>query len=611
MQNRNFQNASTISLMYGARRLFGNLSTKLKHKVVYLFAVTMFCSFLEALMVSIVSPMISLWINPTQNLSNLSLIAFFSIDGSAEADNLSIILTVIFICTVILGGGARILLIRMTAHLSSDAGAELAEVMFNKIIHQKFSYLSSRNSSELISLLNEKVIIVSSLLLSALTLMNAVLMVSFIWIGMALVNFSVVAVASLFFIVLYIVVIYLTRTKIDTNSVLISTQSPQFLKRLRETFGSIRDIKLSGTEAIYLKSFSTISRQLKRISAQNTVMSQAPRYIIETIGLTLVAVFAIGFGFDGKFSSAVPLLGALAIGGQRLMPLIQLLYSSYVNIRVSRYSLIDVIEITDLAEPELAGSYDRPAFDSAINIALENVCFAYRVADPPVVNGLSISIPAGARLALVGQSGAGKSTLLDIITGLLEPDRGVVKINGEPLNSGNLRFWRCQIAYVPQVIFIMDGSIAENIAFGIPKHEIDYVRMREVCEKVDLLALIESNPRGFETVVGERGSFLSGGQRQRLGLARALYQRPRVLILDEATNQLDSKTEASVLANLFSIETEVTIIHVTHRIEVARDYDFILEMVRDGVVNKGSYEDLSQESVSFRELIRSSNLSVS
>jgi ATP-binding cassette subfamily B protein len=199
----------------------------------------------------------------------------------------------------------------------------------------------------------------------------------------------------------------------------------------------------------------------------------------------------------------------------------------------------------------------------------------------------------------------GKSTFLDLLTGLLEPDAGQISLNGDPLTPYNLNAWRAGIAYVPQSAFLIDGTIAENVAFGVPKINIDMDRVQLACRVAEIGDFVESRTGAYLAIVGEQGVFMSGGQRQRIAIARAIYRDPNVLILDEATNALDSGTESKVLRNLHSFKPGLTIVNVTHRVDVARDFDFILEFSADNRVKRGTFEELLVDSPSFGQLISS------
>jgi ATP-binding cassette subfamily B protein len=181
------------------------------------------------------------------------------------------------------------------------------------------------------------------------------------------------------------------------------------------------------------------------------------------------------------------------------------------------------------------------------------------------LKGINLQINKGDRLGIIGETGSGKSTLVDVLMGLLKPTSGSIEVDGQILSNANIKEWHSLISHVPQFIFLIDGTIVDNIAFGVESHNIDMARVYEAVEAAQLSETIRNLPNGFETFVGERGVRLSGGQRQRLGLARALYKRSKLLILDEATSALDSETERMVINSIQKLGNEITIVLITHR----------------------------------------------
>lgn len=582
--------------------IFRLLTPAIRKKARLLVVVSLCCAILEAAAVIVVVPMISMLMNPVEATLDPRLLNALSTVGVSERDDVSSSIVLLFIFSTTLGGCLRILLINLSARLSSEASAQLADQAFERIIHQKYEYLIGRNSNQLISILTEKIGMASGLILSVLSFCNAVVLLSFIWIGLLLVDVEVTFFTTVFLGSLYAIVIYVTRKRVDYNSRLISVESPRFLRNLRETFGSIRDIILSGSQPVYQKSFSTLSRKLKTANAENIVMSQSPRYVVEMISLTLVALLAQMLQGRGM-AQALPILGALAIGAQRMLPLVQIIYSAYVNVRLSRHSLSDVMQVMDLSKQAHFDDSDSGINQFPGKIAFESVSFRYSNAESWVIKDLELKIVSGERFAVVGPSGVGKSTFLDLLTGLLEPVSGQITLDGVSRSAHSLRTWRAGVAYVPQSVFLIDGTICQNVAFGSPADQIDLGRVHEACRVAEIAQFIESRPGGYFATVGEQGVFMSGGQRQRLGIARAIYRDPNILILDEATNALDSGTEAIVLRNLHSFKPGLTIVQVTHRIDTARDFDFILEFSVDNTVRRGTFEELLEVSPSFRQLI--------
>jgi ABC-type multidrug transport system fused ATPase/permease subunit len=375
---------------------------------------------------------------------------------------------------------------------------------------------------------------------------------------------------------------------------------------LSEAFAGVKEIKLMGREREVVRRFRGPSVEFARAVADNAVVGQVPRFILEAIafgGIVLVVLYLLGTGQD--FKTILPILGLYAFAGYRLMPSLQQIFLGLTKMKFNASALEYLVK--DLPPSEVALPRDEPGAEPLAltrSIRLRNVTFGFPTAREPLFRGLDLELPAGASIAFVGETGSGKSTLADLILGLLRPDEGSVEIDGRALTDDNLRNWQQNLGYVPQSIFLTNDSITRNIAFGLPDDEID----REAVERAARAACIDSFirdelPRGYDTVVGERGIRLSGGQRQRIGIARALYQDPQVIVFDEATSSLDGATERALLQAVSELARSKTIIMIAHRLSTVRSCDPIIVLSSGEVVDTGGYDSLSTSSTSFGALL--------
>jgi ABC-type multidrug transport system fused ATPase/permease subunit len=277
----------------------------------------------------------------------------------------------------------------------------------------------------------------------------------------------------------------------------------------------------------------------------------------------------------------------MALAGYRLLPSLQLLYAQLTQISSMRHAVDEVYDEFVAAETDKsvppAISYEvlAPAQPLPWNdtITLREITFRYPGAAGTALEGLSLIIAKNSSLGVIGPTGSGKSTLIDLLLGLYQPTAGEILIDGRLLTPALVPSWQSSIGYVPQDIFLIDDTIARNIAFGCQDNEIDRTLLREACVTAQLLDFIEAElPRGFDTNVGERGIRLSGGQRQRIGLARALYHRPSLLILDEATSALDMATEAKLLQALRSLTGKLTMVVAAHRVSAVANCDQLVDL---------------------------------
>ena len=350
---------------------------------------------------------------------------------------------------------------------------------------------------------------------------------------------------------------------------------------------------------MYCTVFRNADLPLRRAKANIEIISGSPRFVIEALGTGLIAALAYSLaGSSMGIMGAIPVLGALALGAQRLLPVLQQAYAASAGMRGGQASLFETIKLLDQPLPAYAHAPLASPMPFRKSITLNNLAFKYTENSPLVIQpGFSLSIAKGSRTGLLGATGSGKSTLLDIVMGLLRPDSGSLVIDGVSVTEENHRAWQVQIAHVPQTIFLADTSIAENIAFGIPRELIDHARVRQASQQAQIAQTIESWDQEYDTMVGERGVRLSGGQRQRVGIARALYKKAEVIVLDEATSALDNDTESAVMEAMESLGDELTLIIVAHRLSTLRNCTQVVELENGRIKRRGSYEYVINEQI--------------
>jgi len=291
----------------------------------------------------------------------------------------------------------------------------------------------------------------------------------------------------------------------------------------------------------------------------------------------------------GSGAAVIPLLGALALGAQRLLPALQQMYSGWANLNGWSASLASIIELLEQPLPQQQGVAAPLALQQSLR--LQGVRFRYAPELPEVLQGLDLEIRRGERIGLIGSTGSGKSTLVDLLMGLLSPSDGRLLVDGQdlydPAHADLLAGWRAAVAHVPQSIYLADSSIAENIAFGVPRQAIDLARVKRAAEQAQIAGFIESSPKGYGSFVGERGIRLSGGQRQRIGIARALYKQASVIVLDEATSALDTSTEEAVMQAVEGLSRDQTMVMIAHRLSTVQRCDRVVRLNHGMVVASG------------------------
>jgi ATP-binding cassette, subfamily B, bacterial PglK len=395
---------------------------------------------------------------------------------------------------------------------------------------------------------------------------------------------------------LYLGVSIVTRPRLRANSQILAQSATARMQAIQEGLGGIRDILLGHSQHVFEENFRRLDLRYRRAHARNLFMNGAPRFLVEAAGVVVLVLLAVTLSLrPGGIVAAIPVLGALALGAQRLLPLIQQSYVGWSSFVGSAGMVADVVALTRspiLSVPPPGSRAPPQPFET--DILFDNVSLSYPDRTP-ALSGVDLRIAKGERIGLVGTTGSGKSSLLDLLMALIEPSQGEIRIDGEKLDDAMRQRWQAQIAHVPQTLYLADASIASNIAFAEPEETIDRSRVEEAARLAQLHDFIAGLPDGYETRVGERGVRLSGGQRQRIGIARALYKRAGVLIFDEATGALDRKTEKAIMAEVAALGRDITMIVVAHRISALTLCDRIVRLEGGRIVDSGGHEELVGE----------------
>ena len=494
-------------------------------------------------------------------------------------------------------GAITLLLVSNAANLISEIGRVkyargyghwLSVRLLGEITSRPYGYFLQSNSGELFKkVLNDVPSYVNGVLLHLLEAAAKAIMSIVLVIFLVILSPSIAVGATLLFGTFYVLSFRLLknfRRRISQN---LKTAKRGVSKEASQLLGAIKPVKVHDVPDYFLKRFAKHSDAVAKESAWVPLIGNGTRYIVEPLAFGgLVVVILVMSGDQKSFAQLVPALGVMALAGYRLLPAIQTLYSSLNGIFAHTHLVDEIVEEFEKTQGRIGlrvPKAKKPAGPAlpplAESIEVRNLSFQYPESDFPVIDDLSFTIPAATSFAVIGRTGSGKSTLVDVLLGLHTATGGQILLDGAELTETNSAQWRSQIGYVPQEIFLLDDTIAANIAFGLPASEIDRERLREAADRAQILNFIENElPHGFGALVGERGVRLSGGQRQRIGLARALYRRPKVLILDEATSALDVDTEAALVEALEELHGTLTMIVIAHRLSTIERCDLQLNL---------------------------------
>jgi ATP-binding cassette, subfamily B, bacterial PglK len=585
-------------------RLWHHLTRRRRRQFGLLMGLMLVSAFAEVVSLGAVLPFLGILVAPDRVFSHPIVADIAQAWGITSADQLVLPLTVAFAAAALIAGAIRILLLWAGTRLVVVSGADLSIEVYRRTLYQPYLVHVASNSSTVISGITNKVNgVVFLVLLPLLMLVSSTLLLVSIMLALIAIDPMVASVAAVGFGASYALITWMSRRRLHRNSQRIDYEQTQVFKALQEGLGGIRDVLLDGTQLVYCDIYRQADHPLRRAQGNNTFIGQSPRYIMESLGMVLIAALAYALSRQvGGIATALPVLGALALGAQRLLPALQQIYSAWASIAGSHASLAAAIAMLDQPLPtELLQTAPAPLLFQK-DIQFRGVRFCYANDGPWVLDGLSLVIAKGARVGFVGSTGSGKSTTLDLLMGLLMPTEGELLVDGQPIRGNRLRAWQRTIAHVPQSIYLADTTLAENIAFGVPRNAIDLDRVQQAARQAQIADFIESSPEGYQAYVGERGIRLSGGQRQRIGIARALYKQASVLVFDEATSALDNTTEQSVMDAIEGLSSDLTILLIAHRLTTVRRCDTIVELEHGRVVAQGTYEHLLECSPSFRRM---------
>ena len=576
------------------RTIYAFMTPQRRRQFILFVFLTVIGAFAEIATIASVLPFITLLTGEAGGPS-LSFLdeAFASI---ADPENRVVAAVLLFMAFAAVAGALRLVIAWYTQRFVFRLGHDLAVEVQRRILLQPYSYHIERNSSQLVTAAEKVDVLVIAVLLQLTYAVTCIFIALFIIAILMRIDVVTALLAALAFGGLYLSVSMLTARRLDQNSAAAAEAYDDRMKVVQESLGGIRDVIVDGSQSMFVGAFSRMNLKFNDARASTLFIGSAPRSVIEAGGIIIVAGIALLlWARQGSLVSALPVLGALAVGAFRLLPLLQQLFYSWTMVAGNRATAQNVLEYLSLPVEPSAVVEDVEPLPFRHSISFEEVGFTYRGTKRPVLAHVNATIRAGCRLALVGKTGAGKTTFADLLMGLLSPNEGRILVDGRKLDTATQKRWWRSIAHVPQSIFLADTTIARNIAFTSPEEAIDRQRVLGAVRIAQLDELIENLPDGLDTKVGERGIRLSGGQRQRVGIARALYKNAPVLILDEATNALDSETEAAVITAL--LEEAVpprTVVVISHRPSALELCDLVFRIEGGRLVQQSKVPALSR-----------------
>ncbi|EHG23929.1 ABC transporter ATP-binding protein [Selenomonas noxia] len=562
-------------------KIFSIFTPKELRYCAFLVAVMMFGAVLEAVGIGAILPLISLMGQPDFLVQHPEIAGYAAKFGITTHTELIIGLSLLLILLYILKNIYMAWQLRLQINFSISNQIEFSKELMASYLAKPYLFHLNHNTAVLLRNVNSGgVAIFSNILIPSFQLLTEIITALTIW-GMLVFAdpFTAIVVAGVMGAMIY-ALIRSFRRKIGEAGNVQNEHAARYVQSVNQGLGAIKETKVMRKEHFFLHEFIQNYEQYGMANRQFMFLNQLPRMVIETLivcALLLLIIEKIALGNTPM--EIVPLLGVLALAAFRLMPSANriVVLSNGIKFQMplfeELYRELLAIKSRKVHDRELKLADTPPALPFTTEICVEHLGFYYPGIEEQVLTDVSFSVPKGSFVGIIGPSGAGKTTFVDILLGLFVPTRGRITVDGVDIRQ-QLRAWQANIAYVPQSIYLTDATIRENVALGESLDEIDDARVHKALAMAELDIFVNAQPKGIETMVGERGVKLSGGQRQRIGIARALYQRPEVLILDEATSALDTETEKSITDTILKFKGRITILAIAHRVSTLSACDF-------------------------------------
>ena len=583
-----------------------------KWQLLVLFASILLSALFQTLGVVSILPFMSIVMQPEIIESNRWLNWLYNSLGFTSVNSFIIFMGILMLFIIIIGNLTSALATWLKVRFVWRKNHNISSALLKKYLSLPYVYFLTQNTADLSkNILSETSVLTNGFILPLIDIMIK----SFVAIGilsmLLFTNVYMTILSAIIFGGSYALIYFYFHDKLKTNGAKRLKENKQRFKTAGEALGGIKDIKVMGREDFFYHRYFRHSREYSNLEAWSALIAQMPRYFLETIAFGGIVTLVLYFiSTEGNANEAIPMISFFAFAAYRLMPALQVVFASSTQVRFSQMTVNRIIE--DLSEKggfsEQFLVYEKePVKPMPFNTSLQlkEVSFNYPNTNEPVIHNISLPIMHNTSVGLVGPTGAGKTTLVDIILGLLTPQKGEFSVDGIKIDENNILNWQKNLGYVPQHIYLSDDTIMNNIAFGIPAEKIDRKTVEQVAKISNLHDFIISElPNGYQTIVGERGIRLSGGERQRVGIARALYHDPEVLVLDEATSSLDGITESAVLEAINNVAKLKTVIIIAHRLTTVKDCDIIYLIDKGKIIAQGTYDELMNSSASFRAMAR-------
>lgn len=552
--------------MKNINKLKAIIPASFKKKLLFLFVLLIFGMIFEMIGIGLLLPVLTAILEPnliTGNEQYREALLYYNIDDSRE---ITFYLMGIVITIYILKSAFLLWSNKKQNRLNANLVKTISNILYHNYLNQNYLFHVNKNSSEIIKLLQIEINHFNTYLIAFIYFVTELSLVVAVLASLLIIEpVGILSILSVFFIFSSVFYQYSKKLSLKWGN-LRETKDKEMSKLLFETFGGIKEVIKTNSFEYFSNSYKNINRVKATVSAKNLTLAQVPRYFLEIITVVALVVFIlINITQAKEVESIIVILGILVAAILRVLPSINRILTSLQQMKYYQSSLTTLYD--ELSKTKDFSFYNKEFKSTPFKTSfdLEGISFTYPQKKLKVLDNISLKVEKGSFIGILGESGSGKSTLINIIAGLIEPDSGQLKVDDIEISKLNKHNWRENIGYVSQSTYLIDGSILENVAFGVEQQNISETKVKKALKDASLINFMNTLPEGLNTRIGERGIQFSGGQQQRLGIARALYKSPELLILDEATSALDRQTERKIMKSIHEISKKITIIMISHR----------------------------------------------
>ena len=588
------------------KKLFVLLTKSQRKRFYSLQILVVFMAILEIISVASIIPFMTL-VGDINQLHGKSTMAIIYSASDLSSSQFMFLLGVAVLGVLLISSLFSMFTIWKLSMFATQVGTEITDRLYLYYLNKCWLFHASGSSAQLTKKIAGEAGRVSKGIVMPLMQMNSrIVLAIFISVSIFIYDVKVAVIGLFVFSSAYLILYKLVRTYLLRNGRTISDMNGQRFELMNEAFGGIKDILLLGRANVFVSRFKQTSHTLAFSQGTNTALTQVPVYLMQLIafGSMISLVLYLISSHSGELGLILPILSVYGLATFKLIPAFQHIYSSLGAIKSNIPALESIQEDLNDSNKISLESNKKDSRFLRLNksVSLRNISFCYPGKDELILKQINITISAKSVVGIVGPTGSGKSTLINILLGLIEPKTGKLFVDQKKIDERNRRSWQNSIGYVAQNIFLSEGSVAENVAFGIPKEEIKLDKVYKSLELANILDHVMSLENGINTKVGERGIKLSGGQQQRIGIARALYNESNVLILDEATSSLDGHTEKVIMNSILEFSGKKTIIMIAHRLKTVERCDQIFLINEGLLVDQGTYQELIERNQVFRNM---------